>query len=110
MKFGKLPFAELDGLDLSIPPDHPRTPQVIAKYKSTEPSRVYIGCAKWGRSEWLNLIYPKGTKDKDFLAQYVTQFNAIELNGTFYNAKKVNIEKWTEIASAGFKFCPKYAH
>ncbi|MEQ9424677.1 MAG: DUF72 domain-containing protein [Cyclobacteriaceae bacterium] len=109
MKFGKLPNEELDGLDLTLPADHSKNTEIIKKYKTDVTPRVYVGCAKWGRKEWVGQIYPEGTKDKDFLANYVKNFNSIELNGTFYSAKRANVESWAETAPEGFKFCPKFS-
>jgi len=106
MKFGKVSGQELDELDFSLPADHPSTTSVLTKAKGN--TRIYIGCAKWGRKEWVGLIYPEKTSDKDFLANYVNHFNGIELNGTFYGTKKTNIIKWAEYGVDGFKFCPKF--
>lgn len=107
MRFGKLSQKELDGLDLSLPPDHPGTTKLLADRKKEDSPGVYVGCAKWGRKEWVGQIYPEGTKDKDFLSEYVKHFNSIEINASFYNAKRTNFEKWAEEGVEGFKFCPK---
>lgn len=109
MKFGALSIEELEQVDFSLKPDHPRTSEIIKLHKRSGDPQVYVGCAKWGRKEWVGLVYPEKTKDKDFLSEYVKNFNGIELNGTFYNAKKANVERWAEIAPEGFKFCPKFS-
>jgi len=107
MKFGKLSPKELESVDLKLPEDHHQTTEVLAQKGSKGKSKVYVGCAKWGRKEWVNLIYPKGTKDKNFLDEYVKNFNGIEMNTTFYSIKKTNVESWAARAPEGFKFCPK---
>ena len=110
MKFGKLPDEEIDGVDFTLPQDHSETTRILADLPSNgEAPKVYVGCAKWGRKEWVGLIYPSGTKDKDFLDHYVQQFNGIELNTTFYSIKKANVERWASKAGDGFKFCPKFS-
>ena len=109
MKFGALSTEELGSADLSLKPDHPRTAEVIKANKRKGKPEVYVGCAKWGRKEWVGLLYPEKTKDKDFLSEYVKNFNGIELNGTFYSIKKAYVEKWAEVAPEGFKFCPKFS-
>ena len=109
MKFGALSIEELEQADLSLPSDHSRTAEILKSNNRKGDPKVYVGCAKWGRKEWVGQIYPEGTKDKDFLSEYVKNFNAIELNGTFYNAKRSNVEAWTEIAPGGFKFSPKFS-
>lgn len=106
MKFGKVAQSELESLDLSLPPDHPETSTILNKSEKVK-TKVYVGCAKWGRKEWVDLIYPPGTKDKDFLDEYVKNFNAIEMNTTFYSIKKNSVEDWVSRAPVGFKFSPK---
>ena len=108
MKFGKVSESELDTVDFSLPPDHEKTAKSLVEGNG-EQTKVYVGCAKWGRKEWLGLIYPQGTKDSAFLDHYVTQFNGIELNTTFYGIKKANVERWASKARDGFKFCPKFS-
>ena len=106
MKFGKPTVEELNHLDFELPQDHPDNKNILSGLKNESPE-IYVGCAKWGRREWVGKLYPEKTKEKDFLDNYVNHFNSIELNATFYNAKKANMEKWAQRASEGFKFCPK---
>ncbi|WP_317169561.1 DUF72 domain-containing protein [Mucilaginibacter humi] len=71
-----------------------------------------MGCAKWGRKEWVGQIYPPKTKDANFLDEYVKHFDSIELNATFYNLYPAStIAKWKEKAELNpdFKFCPKFS-
>ncbi len=107
MRFGKVSEEELDTLDLGLPPDHPDIATVLPGKVESVPN-IYAGCAKWGRKEWVGTLYPEGTKDKEFLENYVNHFNAIELNSTFYGTKKVVAEAWAKKAIEGFKFCPKF--
>ena len=46
---------------------------------------VLIGTSGYDYPEWKGVFYPADLKRKDFLAYYATQFNALELNNTFYN-------------------------
>jgi uncharacterized protein YecE (DUF72 family) len=106
MEFGRLPENELPQVDFGLPPDHPQTTMVLGG-KKKKPI-VYVGAAKWGRPDWVNLLYPKGTKAADFLSHYVQHFNSIELNATFHQPhSRETIEKWAAVAGKGFKFCPK---
>ena len=107
MKFGKVDTDKLDELDLNLPADHPDTASLLSTLGKSTP-KIYAGCAKWGRKEWVGNLYPEGTKDKEFLDHYVQHFNAIELNSTFYGTKKVVAETWSKKAVPGFKFCPKF--
>jgi uncharacterized protein YecE (DUF72 family) len=102
MKFGSV--EKVEGLDLSLPKDHPDTKKVLSG-KESKKFNVSIGCAKWNKTD-LKGFYPKGTKDE--LAYYSTQFNSIELNATFYQPYgKDQYAKWREKTPEGFKFFPK---
>lgn len=107
MKYGKVFPNELDGIDLSLPPDHIDTSRTLSG-KRTD-LKVHVGCAKWGIKEWVGQIYPTGTKDKAFLDHYVKNFNGIEMNTTFYSIRKENVENWAGRAPEGFKFSPKFS-
>ena len=48
-------------------------------------SDLLIGTSGYDYPEWKGGFYPKDLKRKDFLIFYATQFNALELNNTFYN-------------------------
>lgn len=103
MKFGS---AENPGdLDLSLPDDHPDTRSVLADRGGTGVPSLYVGCAKWNRKD-LKDFYPKGTSDE--LAYYASQFNAVELNATFYNIyDAAQIQEWHDKVPEQFKFFPK---
>jgi len=110
MDFGKVD--QVEGIDFVLPPDHPLTEDLFMRggWDKEAPLRVHVGCSVWGRKDWVGRLYPKGTKDKDFLACYVQQFNTIELNALFYNLQpRAVIEKWASVADEGFRFCPKFS-
>ena len=108
MDFGRVPQEDLDKIDFSLAAE-PAFNKSILKNKPEKNVKVYIGCAKWGRTEWVGKIYPPKAKEKDFLDYYVEHYNSIELNATHYKVYgEAGIKKWT--AKAGnrdFKFCPK---
>lgn len=102
MKFGQVENSE--SIDFKIPEDHPRTAEIL-KDAADKKLEVYVGCAKWNKTDLKN-FYPRGTKDE--LAYYATQFNSIELNATFYNRYDAGqIIAWKEKTPAHFKFFPK---
>jgi uncharacterized protein YecE (DUF72 family) len=110
MHFGRI--ENIEEADLSLPPDDPITEKLWRQLNpaGNEPLRIYVGCTEWGRKNWVGKVYPRGTKDKDFLAHYVKQFNTIELNALFYNLQpKHVIERWSSLADGGFRFCPKFS-
>ena len=47
-------------------------------------SDLLIGTSGYDYPEWKGIFYPQDLKRKDFLSYYATQFNALELNNTFY--------------------------
>lgn len=48
-------------------------------------SEILIGTSGYDYPEWKGVFYPPTLKHADFLSYYATQFNALELNNTFYN-------------------------
>ncbi|WAC40279.1 DUF72 domain-containing protein [Pedobacter sp. SL55] len=111
MEFGRVETNEINEVDFTLPPDGTQTLLTLTGNRIEEP-KFFVGCAKWGRKEWLNLIYPPKTKEKDFLGEYVRHFNSIELNAVFYGIpKEEQILKWKEMADKreDFLFCPKFS-
>lgn len=107
MEFGKVSDKELQQIDFTLPPDPEVTKEVLAKGKGK--TRFFIGCAKWGRKDWIGKLYPPKTKEKDFLHYYAQVFNAIEFNGFYYNLHpKEQVEKWIAAVPKDFIFCPKF--
>jgi uncharacterized protein YecE (DUF72 family) len=108
MEFGKVQEEELNNVDFSLAKE-PEENKAILSGKPLAGAKIYLGCAKWGRLEWVGKIYPPKTREKDFLKHYVEHYNAIELNATHY---KIYGEKgtrnWAEKARGkDFRFCPK---
>jgi uncharacterized protein YecE (DUF72 family) len=103
MKFGRVDNPE--SIDFSLPEDHPETNAILSKFKNGGKNEIYVGCAKWNRQELKN-FYPRGTKDE--LEYYSSQFNAVELNATFYRIfSPAQISSWAEKVPEEFHFFPK---
>ncbi|MFI0429122.1 DUF72 domain-containing protein [Mariniflexile sp. HMF6888] len=103
MKFGSVDNPQ--NIDFSLPPDHPDTQRVLNKFKDDNIPEIYVGCAKWNKAD-LKGFYPRGTKDE--LVYYSSQFNAIELNATFYRIFPAEqFASWHTKTPDGFKFFPK---
>lgn len=101
MKFGSVQHPE--NIDFTLPEDHPDTAKMLGQYDSGKP-KVYVGCAKWNRQELKN-FYPPGTNDE--LTYYSSQFNAVELNATFYRYNARQIAGWYVKVPDDFRFFPK---
>jgi len=102
MKFGSVKNPEI--IDYSLPNDPPENKTVLVNSPNNQ-CHVYVGFPKWNKAE-LKGFYPAGKIDE--LAYYASQFNAIELNATFYNKfSPEQIQRWTEKTPAHFRFFPK---
>jgi uncharacterized protein YecE (DUF72 family) len=107
MEFGSVSPEELTSIDFTLPQDCPET-KIILEKSAAKKTDVYVGCAKWGRKDWVGKIYPKGTKEADYLKHYAAFFNGIELNATFYKIpSKAQTLAWKSKVGADFRFCPK---
>ncbi len=110
MDFGKVAESEINNINYNLPDDPKLTTDVLAS-SAPKKLKVFVGCAKWGRKEWVGQIYPPKTKEVNFLDEYTKHFNSIELNATFYQIySKEVIKKWAEKVSKDnpeFIFCPK---
>lgn len=109
MEFGRVEPGELDGVDHSLPKESAKTKAILKASKGKTQGNVHFGCAKWGRKEWVGLIYPEKTKEKDFLKEYAKHFNCIELNASFYQIyPEAKVAAWAKETEKDFLFCPKF--
>lgn len=108
MEFGRVAESELNNIDFTLPKEPAFNKSVLNEKRNNNP-KVYLGCAKWGRKEWIGKIYPPKTSEKNFLEHYVQHYNCIELNATHYKVyDEKSIAKWAEKATGkDFIFCPK---
>lgn len=107
MQFGEVAKNQLTRIDFSLPKDPKGNAAVLAKGKGK--GQVFYGCAKWGRTEWIGKIYPKGASEKDFLYHYGQHYDSIELNATHYRIHPRHVlAGWNKkVGNPSFKFCPK---
>jgi len=72
-------------------------------------ARIHIGTSGWSYKDWVGNFYPKDIKAKDYLSNYSTHFNTVEIDSTFYGIpRKTSVESWYRAVSPGFKFAPKF--
>ncbi len=103
MKFGQVTDTNL--INFTLPEITQETINFLKASKSDGPLEIYVGYPKWNKKD-LTGFYPRGTKDE--LTYYGTQFNAIELNATFYKSpSKQQVEIWKNKTPSDFKFFPK---
>jgi uncharacterized protein YecE (DUF72 family) len=109
MNFGKVPDAQLEVIDFSLPPDHPATALTLNSTRSTTPD-VFVGCSGWGIQEWKGSLYPRKIAPKNMLHAYSQQFNTVELSPLFYGLPpKSQLARWKQSVPAHFRFCPKFS-
>jgi uncharacterized protein YecE (DUF72 family) len=71
-------------------------------------TRWYIGTMGFGYKPWQGAFYPEKLPKAQQLAYYVSQFNALEMDSTFYGTPRAeSVVRWGAVAPEGFKFCPK---
>lgn len=71
-------------------------------------ARVRIGTSGWSYRHWIGPFYPEGTRSADFLSHYAAQFDASEVNNTFYSLPgPETFAAWREATPAGFEFACK---
>lgn len=70
-------------------------------------SRLFIGTSGWNYDEWKDDFYA-GVKRADRLGHYARQFNAVEVNATFYRLQKAGtLERWRDETPRDFQFTIK---
>jgi len=108
MDFGKVENTDLSSIDFTLPPDAAGTMELLKRQTLNAKPEIFVGCAKWGRKDWIGKVYPPGTKEADFLSLYSKHFNCIELNATFYRIPTVSqTAGWAAKVGKDFKFSPK---
>lgn len=70
-----------------------------------EKENIYIGCSGFYNNDWKGSLYPEDAKSKDFLTLYSKEFNAVEINSTFYRKPTAKtLLKWFDETPNDFKF------
>jgi uncharacterized protein YecE (DUF72 family) len=69
---------------------------------------LHIGTSGWSYKHWAEIFYPKGVKPDKYLDYYITRFDCVELNSSFYNLpRETTVTGWMHRTPDTFKFCPK---
>lgn len=108
MQFGRTDLALLNDIDFKLPAEPVFNQGVLPGKPASKPA-FYLGATSWNRKDWVGTVFPKGTKEKDFLEQYAKHYNSVELNATHYKIYPPDtIRKWAEkVKGRDFRFCPK---
>lgn len=69
----------------------------------------HLGLPMWAHKLWVGEFFAPKTPQNKLLAEYVSVFNCVEGNTTFYgNPKPATIDRWKEEAGGNFRFCFKF--
>jgi uncharacterized protein YecE (DUF72 family) len=74
----------------------------------TRTGTVRIGISGWTYPPWRGVFYPKGLTQKAELEYATSQFNSLEINGTFYGMQKPDaFADWADRTPENFVFSVK---
>ncbi|MGI4872003.1 MAG: DUF72 domain-containing protein [Janthinobacterium lividum] len=72
------------------------------------PPSYYIGCSGFSFRDWKGVFYPPELPPRKWFGYYCSQFNALELNVTFYRMPALTaFETWYDQSLADFRFAVK---
>ena len=71
-------------------------------------AEIRVGTSGWSYRHWHGPFYPEGVARSHELEYYVTVFDTVEINGTFYGTpSKRAVEGWYQTAPEGFLYAVK---
>lgn len=69
---------------------------------------LYIGTSGWSYRHWSGIFYPKELKPYRYLEYYITKFDCVELNSSFYHLPlETTVAGWKDRTAENFRFCTK---
>jgi len=72
--------------------------------------QLRIGTSGWQYKHWSGVFYPPELPQKRWLEHYVTRFDTVEVNNTFYRVPKAQtFDNWQRRAPEGFCYVLKYS-
>lgn len=70
--------------------------------------RLLIGTSGYAYAEWRGGFYPEDAGPSDYLACYAREFQAVEINNTFYRFPKAHVlHSWRDQVPEGFEVAVK---
>jgi uncharacterized protein YecE (DUF72 family) len=67
-----------------------------------------VGCSGWSYAHWRGVVYPEGLPQRRWLEHYVTLFDTVEINATFYRLpRRATVAGWAEETPSEFLFAVK---
>jgi len=69
---------------------------------------LYLGTSGFSYTDWAGTFYPRGISRRDWLGYYAREFNALELNSTYYAIPRLSVlESMIHKTGDGFLFSVK---
>jgi uncharacterized protein YecE (DUF72 family) len=79
-----------------------------ARPRRPSSGRSRIGCSGWQYRSWKSRFYPTELRQSDWLSHYVTRFDTVEVNRTFYRLpESATFAAWRRATPAGFVMAVK---
>lgn len=73
-------------------------------------AQIRVGTSGWLYAHWRGRFYPEKLPKTHWFGHYVTVFDTVELNGTFYGTpRETTVQKWYASTPEGFLFSAKGA-
>lgn len=86
---------------------HPCGEMIHKKGRSGLPG-LFTGTSGWSYQHWSGVFYPAEIKPSDYLEFYITRFDCVELNSSFYHLPRTGtVEGWIRRTPDTFRFCVK---
>ncbi len=74
----------------------------------TKRAPIRLGTSAFTAAGWEGTFYPEGMKPADYLAHYATQFETVEIDGTYYRTPSASaVRAWEAKTPGGFLFSAK---
>ncbi len=72
-------------------------------------SRVHVGTMGWSYRFWVGRLYPEDSKPEEYLSEYSTRFDTVEVDSTFYRIPyQSTVNKWRTQTQPQFTFSAKF--
>src|ERR1700722_9446012 len=125
MDFGRLLY--IDEVDFSLPPDDTITTLYLSDFKNDEKEKtaLHVGCAKWGRKDWIGKVFQgishfkqlqNTESETELFIQSIQGFNNklgysfLQLSEFFAPDKGDVLQKYLEQLPRDLKVCVELRH
>lgn len=84
-------------------------PAPVNSLMSAGPSLIRFGTSSFSSKDWVGPFYPPGTRPAEFLREYATRFDTVEIDATYYAVPAARVvEGWARKTPPGFLIAAKF--